>query len=317
MATMQFQMNMNLTRKIWQVISFISTLVLLCGVQTARADSVAQVQTTKYFAPETVAMIKQRVQDVANGVPGATLGFKTGDPISYIIQFTPIANTSTVGAGGYITDYIPDGTQVTSASFVQPDGFGGFYSVAPPTSAQMATDNGVGAFTGWTMDAATLAICTAAGRTAANCSGRFANLVADTGIFYSTDSRTAVFTDPSTDGRVRQWGVASGGNGYYVFPARGGTQLPPKMGAPAGALPTTHNYWDAAMTNAFGTATGQAVTSPTATGTRMNGAGTGPAPFNAGSPVAGPDTGYKLDYTGSVGPWQRISYSGSTMGPTG
>ena len=311
------KMNMSITRKIWQAVSLLSTLALLCGIQAARADSVAQVQTTKYFAPETVAMIKQRVQDVANGVSGATLGFKSGDPISYIIQFTPISNTSTVGAGGYITDYIPSGTVVTSASFVQPDGVGGFYSVAPPTSAQMATDNTLGAFTGWTMDAATLATCTAAAKTAANCTGRFANLVADTGIFYSTDSRTAVFTDPSTDGRVRQWGTAVGGNGYYIFPARGGTQLPPKMGAPAGALPTTHNYWDAAMTNAFGTATAQAVTSPTATGTRINGAGTGPAPFNAGSPVAGPDTGYKLDYTGSVGPWQRISYSGSTIGPTG
>jgi uncharacterized repeat protein (TIGR01451 family) len=309
--------DMNITRQIWRIVPFLSTLALLCGIQAARADSVAQVQTTKYFAPETVAMIKQRVQDVANGVPGATLGFKSGDPISYIIQFTPIANTSTVGAGGYITDYIPTGTVVIGASFVQPDGAGGFYSVAPPTSAQMATDNALGTFTSWTMDAATLAICTAAGRTATNCTGRFANLVADTGIFYSTDSRTGVFTDPSTDGRVRQWGTAVGGNGYYVFPARGGTQLPPKMGAPAGALPTTHNYWDAAMTTAFGTATAQAVTSPTATNTRVVGAGTGAAPFNAASPVAGPDTGYKLDYTGSVGPWQRISYSGSTIGPTG
>lgn len=292
----------------------------LLSAQLVQADSVGQVQTTKYFAPETVAMLKQRVADVAAGVPGATLGFKSGDTISYIIQFTPIANTSTIGAGGYITDYIPSGAVVTGAWFVQPDGLGGFFQVSPPTSAKMATDNGVGAFTGWTPDAATLAICTAAGRTAANCTGRFPNLVADTGIFYSTDPRTQVFTDPSTDGRVSQWSAPTG-NGYSVCPTRGTTQLPPLMGGTVTTCsaggPSTHNYWDAAMTTAFATATATVVPSPTATNARIIAVGNGPAPFNAGSPVAGPDAGYQLDYTGNVGPWQRISYPGSTIGPLG
>ena len=34
--------------------------------------------------------------------------------------------------------------------------------------------------------------------------------------------------------------------------------------------------------------------------------GSGGAPFGAGSPVAGPDTGYPLDYTAGVGPWQLL-----------
>ncbi|MGB7651558.1 MAG: hypothetical protein WBL62_10255, partial [Gallionella sp.] len=71
------------------------------------ADNVGQVQTTKYFAPETVALLKQRAADKAAGVPGAVMGFQAGDTLNYIIQFTPVANGGTVGAGGYITDYIP------------------------------------------------------------------------------------------------------------------------------------------------------------------------------------------------------------------
>lgn len=310
-------MNMNITRKIWQVISFISTLALLCGIQTAHADSVGQVQTTKYFAPETVALIKQRVQDVANGVPGATLGFKSGDTISYIIQFTPIANGANIGAGGYITDYIPSGVSVTNAQFVQPDGAGGFYQVSPPAPAQMANGFGVGGAgaysAGWTSDSYTISTCTAAALTLATCTGNLAQLYADTGIFYSTDARTQVFLDPSTDGRVRQWGATTGGNGYYVNATRN-TQLVPIMGGVNGTtLPTTHNYWDAAMANAFGTNV-LPVNTPNAGIAKIDNNGAGLTPFNAGSPVSGPLTGYTLDYTGAVGPWQRISYPGSMTG---
>lgn len=301
-----------------------STLLLLFGVQAARADSVGQVQTTKYFAPETVAMLKQRVTDVANGVPGATLGFRQGDTVSYIIQFTPIANNSNIGAGGYITDYIPAGTQVVGAWFVQPDGSGGFYQTSPPAPAQMANgfgNGGAGAFrAGWTTDAYTISACTAAGRTLANCTGNLAQLYADTGIFYSTDPRTAVFADPGTDGRVQQWSAPTG-NGYNICPTRG-NQLVPLMGgvvtgcAAGGA--STHNYWDAAMTSAFGTTAASLTTLaglPRSAGVvAIDTDGAMVPPFNAGSAVAGPDSGYQLDYTGNVGPWQRISYPGSMTG---
>lgn len=309
----------------------VSALLLLCGAQAAHADSVGQVQTTKYFAPETVALIKQRVQDVANGVPGATLGFRQGDTISYIIQFTPIANSSNVGAGGYITDYIPAGTQVTGAWFVQPDGGGGFYQTAPPKPAQMANGFGVGGLgafnASWTSDAYTIATCTAAypasATPLATCTGNLAQLYADTGIFYSTDPRTAVFVEPSIDGRTAQWSAPTG-NGYNVCPARG-SQLVPLMGGVvtacgggSAAKVSTHNVWDASMTNAFGTTAGSitalAAMAPSAGNAAVDTNGAGLPPFNAGSPVAGPDAGYQLDYTGNVGPWQRISYPGSMVG---
>lgn len=229
----------------------------------AHADSVGQVQTTKYFAPETVAMLKQRVIDVANNVPGATMGFKAGDTVSYIIQFTPIANGSDIGAGGYITDYIPPGTTVTGAWFVQPDGAGGFYAVSPPAPAQMANGcgNGCGSTpytANWTSDPYTISACSAAGLNLTTCTGNLAQLYAETGIFYSTDPRTQVFSDPSTDGRVMQWSAPTG-NGYNACPTRGMSQLVTLMGGTvttcaAGGV-STHNFWDAAMTSAFGTTT--------------------------------------------------------------
>ncbi|MBK9160122.1 MAG: DUF11 domain-containing protein [Nitrosomonadales bacterium] len=315
---------MNIAHRIRRYVLLTGASALLCGAQLAHADSVGQVQTTKYFAPETVAMIKQRVQDVANGVPGATLGFKQGDTVSYIIQFTPIANNSDIGAGGYITDYIPAGAQVAGAWFVQPDGMGGFYQTSPPAPAQMANgfgNGGAGTYTAtWTSDPYTIATCTAAGRTLANCTGNLAQLYADTGLFYSTDPRTQLFIDPSIDGRALQWSAPTG-NGYYICPARG-AQLVPLMGGlvstcAAGGV-STHNLWDAGMTNGFGT-TAASITAlnallPSAGVPAIDTNGSGVPPFNAGSPVAGPDSGYQLDYTGTVGPWQRISYPGSMVG---
>jgi len=293
----------------------------LLGTQPALADSVGQQQTTKYFTPDTIQMLINRIQ------AGGTPGFATGDQVSYIIQFTPVANGSTIGAGGWITDYIPAGAQVIGAWFVQPDGFGGFTNIAPPSTAQMADGWGAtGANTfnaNWaTTDATYVAACAPF----TTCNARLAELYADTGIFYSTDPRTAVNTYPSTDGRVRADAPYGNGNGYHIMPTSAGCasaiDAAPLIRLLGGDCIhwTTHNYWDAAMTNAFGSVSvvnaGTLPAAPRATNFVVDATGRQPTPFNAGSPVAGPDSGYKLDYTGSVGPWQRIAYPGSTVGKT-
>jgi uncharacterized repeat protein (TIGR01451 family) len=286
------------------------------------AHSVGQVQTTKFFAPETVNLLVSRA---ASGTPG----FVVGDTINYIIEFTPVSNSAAIGAGGYITDYIPTGTEVVGAWMVQPGGTSGYTPIAPDLPGPMS--NGWGASAGqqafdtdWSSLAAlnavgntTKAACVAAGYTLANCNGSLAQIYADTGIFYSTDSRTAVFTSPSTDGRVRQGCTTNtpAGNGYNVATLRG-TQLNPIIGQ---SCATTHNLWDADQSNAFGSvqATITALASPKSAAPSI-GSGQGATPYNAGSAVAGPNSGYKLDNTGTVGPWQRISYSGSRTGnPTG
>lgn len=65
-----------------RVVSVFASLALLFGVYaTLFAHSVAQVQTTKYFTPETVQML---IDHATAGNPG----LHNGDEVSYIIEFT-------------------------------------------------------------------------------------------------------------------------------------------------------------------------------------------------------------------------------------
>ncbi len=266
------------------------------------AHSVGQRQTTKYMAPETVQMLIDRA-----GNPSETPGLRAGDIVSYIIQFSPVANGATYGVAGYVTDYIPPNTEVVGASIVVPSG-SGFVNVAP--SLPGTIDNGWGGgqskFFGPFATSAfdPTGMCANAGFTN-NCNGSLAQLHADTGIFFSTDSRTAVF--PAVPTRIAQ-----GTNGYFVTPTGEG-QLNDIVGNPGTA--TTHNLWDAAMTNAFGSKNLPG-SSPNSTQPILSDTGRSGAPFGAGSPVAGPQTGFPLDYTAATGPWQRIAYPGSRIGST-
>ena len=275
---------------------------------SAEPHSVGQVQTTKFFAPETVKMLQDRISG------GGHPGFQVGDTLSYIIQFTPVFNNASRGANGYLTDYVPPGTVVTGAAFVNKGGVDAngndtYYEVSPALPGSMPAGWGA---SGANTYSSTFAVnsfdssgrCAAAGRPAGQCNGRLADLYADTGVFYSTDPRTQQF--PALPTRLSQTA-----NGYYVNATRE-SQLNPIIGQTDSR---THNLWDAAMTNAFGTNALTAAT-PNANGTvgRLNNSGAGTTPYNAGSAVAGPQSGYQLDYTGQVGPWQRIAYPGSRSG---
>lgn len=233
--------------------------------------------------------------------------------MTYIIQFTPVRNGANTGVAGYITDYIPPGTEVVGAAFVQRDGSGNFVNIAPSLPG--------GIDTGWGNRGQKSFLATSpfganaydpTGRCAAaappftnNCNARLTELLADTGIFYSTDARTAVF--PALPTRVLQ-----GLNGYNIDPTGAG-QLNPIIGQ---AQATTHNLWDANQTNAFGSAQNNinALAAPKSGALSAGNGGTGATPYFAGSAVAGPQTGYQLDNTGAVGPWQRIAYTGSRIG---
>jgi uncharacterized repeat protein (TIGR01451 family) len=266
------------------------------------AHSVGQRQTTKFLAPETVQMLVDRAN---SGTPGLV----AGDVISYIIQFSPVANGANIGVAGYVTDYIPPNTEVIGASIVTPGG-AGFVDVAPSLPGTIPNGwgtRGQNTFSGPFGNNAydSTGLCAAAGKTN-NCNGSLAELHADTGIFFSTDPRTAAF--PAVPTRIAQ-----GTNGYYINPTALG-QLDNIVGNPSN-VGTTHNLWDAAMTNAFGTKNLPG-TNPRSNQPVLNADGNGAAPFGAASPVAGPLTGYPLDYTGGVGPWQRIAYSGSRIGTT-
>ena len=272
------------------------------GCALALAHSVGQVQTTKFLAPETVNMLLARAGT-------ASPGLQVGDVVSYIIQFSPVGNGANVGVAGFITDYIPPGTEVVGAAIVAKDSLGNFYNIPPafPGGIDLGWGNQnqktfLTPFATAAYDAS--GRCAAAGFTN-NCNARMTELHADTGIFFSTDPRTAVF--PALPTRILQ-----GVNGYDISPTAEG-QLNPIIGQ---ARATTHNLWDANQTNAFGStpAAVAALVAPASTAPSISVTGRGATPYNTGSAVAGPQSGYQLDNTASVGPWQRIAYAGSRIG---
>ena len=298
-----------------RVLAVGAVMLAALGVQQVIAHSVGQVQTTKFFAPQTVQMLKDRV------TAGQPAGFQVGDTVTYIIQFTPVANNAQYGVNGYVTDYIPPGTQVVQASIVQKGGLDAqgndiYYDIAPNLPGQMPTGFGANGtppntylapFNLNTYDST--GNCTASGLANAQCESRLTELYADTGIFYSTDPRTAQF--PALPTRLTQ-----AVNGYVVSPTREAA-LDTILGQ---GQDTTHNLWDAAMTNAFGTTNLPAGT-PNANAEvgilrTFGGApyGESSTPYRAGSAVAGPQSGNSLDYKALTGPWQRIAYAGSRIG---
>ncbi len=112
----------------------LALIVFLMGViGIARADYVGEAQTTKFLDKQTRDMIAARYQAGQGGLV-------VGDEVSYIIQFTPYpgGTTEQVGGGVYLTDYIPAGTQVVAAQFVQYNGGAGTYTqIAPPPPAEV------------------------------------------------------------------------------------------------------------------------------------------------------------------------------------
>ncbi|MGB4117816.1 MAG: hypothetical protein WBK51_14855 [Polaromonas sp.] len=285
-------------------------VALIATASYAVAHNVGQVQTTKFFSPATVNLLKARAQS-------GSAGFLVGDSIEYIVQFSPVANgaNSTYGANGYITDYIPAGVEVVQASFVTLSGYDAngdavYNNVAPNLPGLMPTGWGANPATyaassgnfnlGSTYDSSGL--CTAAGFATNICRSRLSEMYADTGIFYSTDARTA--QSPALPNRILQ---GTAGNGYNTGPMTRGAALMALLGE---SVNTVHNLWDACMGRAFGGGTANALCVPNVA---VQTAG-GPTPFRAGSAVAGAQTGYPLDYTGQIGPWQRVYYAGSRIG---
>jgi uncharacterized repeat protein (TIGR01451 family) len=203
-------------------------------------------------------------------------GIASNDLVSFILA---VDTAQVSGPVGYYTMYIPNGATVIKAEFV--DSTYNSLSASAPTAMEdgWGLRGGPLTFTNWT---------------ATSGNGSIAVLNGDTGVFYSTNPITQLF-NPNADGTI-----ATSVAGATI---RTTSQL---MGYTA-----THNMWDANQTRAFGAGTVNAAANTPSTAPVINTAGLGTTPFNSGSAVAGPDVGYKLDNTGAVGPWNRISYPNS------
>ncbi len=228
-------------------------LLSLCGMQSARADYVGESQTSNYLDPATQAMIAARYQ------AGGTL--QVGDQIAYIISFIPVPGTGVelIGGGVYVTDYIPAGTQVVKVEYVQDNGNGTFTTIAPPPPPEV--------------------------------SSVFVPEYSETGIFYSTDPRTAMYTNNAST-------TITATNGYAERVVGGG---------PAVVTAGIHNAWDFYMNSA--TPLPDYTVNPAVVAGCTVSASTVP------SPVVGADTFITQDGKGGgVGPWHRIYYPNSTIG---
>lgn len=235
-----------------------------------------------------------------NNIAAGLGGFVVGDYIEYQANLAVGVFGTTAGPNGYVTFYPPSGTEVAGAWIVDAAGTPVNASL-PGGMSQGWGPRGQNTFftglNGWTLNQAA---CTSAGYTAANCNSGLAYIYGDTGIFYSTNADTAMYTGGGS--------TITYTNGYQINPTvtTGWTTL-------GGAAPVrVHNKWDAVQTNAFGAAS--ILANPGFVGsdiTQIVLTGRASTPFNSGSPVGGPDSGQKLDRNGVVGPWERISYGGS------
>jgi len=285
-------------------------LGLLFVPTLAGADSVAQVQTAKRISRQTVVLIDPQGRPTTGGTTTTDTTVQPGDILTYVIQFTPVPNGSNRGLGGYITDYIPMNTEVVGARIVDRNG-----NTVPPHRGGLSAD-GVGPRGPRTFTPNTLP------------QGSMSQLYADTGIFFSTDPRTA----RSPDGSVAGEAFVSLFNGLPMNPNPTGVgNLQQLLGG--GATPYAHNLWDLAQVYAFGVKNGA-----------IGSGGQGVAPDMYGSPVAGPETWYQneatwdwwdvtngvvlaptigtigsVDLAGNpvVGPWKRIQTLGSETGMRG
>ena len=283
-----------------------ATSLAVFAATDARADSVGQVATAKRISRQTVALIDPQGRPVPGG--GASTLAKVGDVLTFVIQFTPVPNGAYRGLGGYVTDYIPPNTEVVGARIVDRDG-----NTVSPHRGGLSCDGygprGKGTWNGTGTFAASLV------------QGSMTQLYADTGIFYSTDPRTK---------RVSK-NAANVDEAFLSL--KNGVQMPVApsgAGGLSGLLNTSapyyaHNQWDLASVARWGPANGNGPE-------QIGSAGIGYA-----SPVAGPDSWYKLEvtvnppgtavtsanidavvqYNGNVGPWNRIRQTGSEIGRRG
>ncbi len=278
----------------------------------AWAHNVGQAQTSKFFDPDTVKMLKDRASGIAPGGPG----LRQGDIISYIVESVPAPNGATLGAAGYIMDYIPPGTEVVGASFVRkvpdPTKYDGWAYIDGSMPYPGILSDGWGQNGGPANQTYTLPFE----------EGNLANGIQDTGVFYSTDPRTARLAIPYDITICTKAALA-------------GTQLSFLV----------YNQWDFDQFMAFGDRKNKCLSPlyPTPK-TIVGGQGLGNPPvLNLGaagvgpwvglaSPVAGPDSFYTNDFNpiadgimavnsvadfSSQGPWHRIQHAGSLIGGSG
>ncbi len=220
---------------------------------------------------------------------------QSGDVITLVFGGLPALGTAD-GLGGYFDFYPVTGTQVLNAEYVRPMP-GGYVAVpvkkAPGFGTVIGTSDPTGQLKNLTLGPNVNGVSSSPA-TAGNVNrGTIYGFYGDTGIFYSTDPRTA----------YGSWGNISG-------------NIANNRGETVNDVPVTK--FDIDQLRALG------MSAPV--GCVFNSACRGDGPWGMGSPVAGPESGYQWSfritntlqggipvYSVETGPFRRIQYPGSQI----
>ena len=273
----------------------------LLGLATsAHGDGVAFVMTSKSLPDATIAVIDPEGGSSAGG-GNTDVRIAPGDIILFRFNFTPVPDKIIRGLQAYITEYLPSNTEVVGIRVLDEDG----NATIPRYPGIAVDDRG--------RNNTFNSVPTSGGNVSME-GGTIAQLYADTGVFYTTD--TQLLRDPGTQFITIDNGIVMNPQPQRV------NDVSTLLGDPA--TPHAHNDWDWIQVQAFGVQSAVVGTN-----------GGGNTPWRFGSAVAGPETFYHLaarevganiyldgdpDDTDiqptdlGVGPWRRVVYPGSTIG---
>ncbi|MFT4628349.1 MAG: putative repeat protein (TIGR01451 family), partial [Myxococcota bacterium] len=246
--------------------------LLLASVPEADAHNVHQREESLSLAPVSVQMLVDRASGLLPGGPG----LRDGDVVYVVLDAIPVANGATLGAGAYLTVYVPTGTEVVGGHIA--DAAGSLFDPIPPRRAAPIHD-------GW-------------GRRGQNGDneGSLAQLYADVGVFYSTSPATHFVPD-----------------GIEVDPTGVGGGLLDLVGLVA---PYVYTEWDESMVLAYGerggTAPGMDGEGHTPWG--YGSVVAGPQTHYQNDYRFDGDDLFDNGAAEAVGPWHRVRYPGSEIG---
>ncbi len=264
----------------------IAALLALFVASSAEAGGVGLVTTAKTIPPATVAVIDPE-SGTSSGTGTTDVRISVGDVILFRFRYFPVPQQQIEGINAWLTEYVPPNLQVVGVRLMDENGL-----TIPPSLPGLAEDGTAVSANNWSGTPCSGGACPPP-------DGGIAQLYGDTGIFFSTDARTA--RNPSDAFVTLANGLV------YPDPAvlGGDSNLRAALGV---ASPfKAHNLWDRAQARLFGARGGN-------------------TPHLFGSPVAGPLTHYRYEATEVggvpglryvVGPWQRIRYPGSRISSGG
>jgi uncharacterized repeat protein (TIGR01451 family) len=291
----------------------VAALAVLAGA-TASAHNLDTRATSINYAADYLALMSQRAGDNEPLV-------QVGDEFWVVIKTTPGPGTTT-GVGGYQTFYVPPWARVLDAAYVLPDPSqpNGYAKIPMKGQSPIAIGAGpIGAkstpeLIGFSLPGTNgLGFVTEPVTAAGLHRGTIAGVYADTGIFYSTDPRTAFNT----------YGAALSGGTPPLVNNSGDTVG--EWDAANVVDPTVlgvMTLWDSYQLRAYGNKAGPIIDYPDQRGN---------APWGLANVVAGPLSGYawefnygtylstsgtaaqKVQAAIQIGPWQRVQYPGGQI----